>query len=62
MVLPRSMQDKVEICPGKDESIIRPATGSPREGWGGAFAAMHANGDDAPLIDDTLDLERCNWK
>ena len=42
-----NMQDEVEICPGKDEIIIRPITRTPREGWDDAFATMHLNGDDA---------------
>jgi antitoxin MazE len=57
-----NMQDEVEICPGKDEIIIRPVTRSPREGWDRAFAAMHEIGDDALLIDDSLDLETWEWK
>lgn len=57
-----NMQDEVEICPGKDEIVIRPITRTPREGWDSSFAAMHANGDDALLIDDALDLETWEWK
>lgn len=56
------MQDEVEICPGKDEIIIRPISRTPREGWDNAFAAMHVNGDDVLLIDETLDLEVWDWK
>jgi len=56
-----NMQDEVEICPGKDEIIIRPITRTPREGWENAFATMHVNGDDALLIDDALDLEVEDW-
>jgi len=54
--------DEVEICPGKDEIIIRPVTRRPREGWDNAFAAMHAAGDDALVLDDALDLEAWEWK
>ena len=57
-----NMQDEVEICPGKDEIIIRPVVRTPREGWGSAFAVMHENGDDALLIDDALDMETWEWK
>jgi antitoxin MazE len=57
-----NMQDEVEICPGKDEIIIRPITRTPREGWDCAFAAMHSNGDDELLIDDSLDLEAWEWR
>lgn len=57
-----NMQDEVEICPGKDEIIIRPITRTPREGWSDAFAAMHLNGDDSLLIDDSIDLEEWEWK
>lgn len=57
-----NMLDSVEICPGKDEIIIRPVTRTPRSGWDNAFAAMHEAGDDALLIDDALDLEAWEWK
>lgn len=57
-----NMQDEVEICPGKDEIIIRPIARTPREGWDSAFALMHANGDDMLLIDDSLELEAWDWK
>jgi len=56
-----NMQDEVEICPGKDEIIIRPINRTPREGWENAFSAMHVNGDDTLLIDDALDLEVGDW-
>lgn len=51
-----NIKDEVEIFPGKDEIIIRPIIRTPRDGWEDAFAAMHANGDDVPLIDEALDL------
>jgi antitoxin MazE len=57
-----NMQDEVEICPGKDEIIIRPITRAPREGWDSAFSAMQQNGDDTLLIDDSLELEEWEWK
>ena len=57
-----NIQDEVEIISGKDEIIIRPITRMPREGWEGAFATMHVNGDDVLLIDDALDLEAWEWK
>jgi len=57
-----NIQDEVEICPGKDEIIIRPVTRSPREGWNSAFAAMRVNGDDSLLIYDAIDLETWEWK
>ena len=55
------LSDTVELLPGKDEITIRPVQGTPREGWDQAFAAMHAAGDDAQLIDDELDQEDWEW-
>jgi antitoxin MazE len=57
-----NIQDEVEICPGKDEIILRPITRIAREGWDSAFSAMHTAGDDSLLIDDALDLEAWEWK
>jgi antitoxin MazE len=57
-----NIQDKVEICLGIDELIIRPVARIPREGWDSAFAAMHADDNDTLLVDDALDLEEWEWK
>ena len=57
-----NIQDAVEICPGKDEIIIRPITRVPRDGWDNAFVAMHTAGDDELLIEDGIDLETWEWK
>jgi len=55
------LSDTVELLPGKDEITIRPARGTPREGWDQAFATMHTAGDDALLLDDVLDQEDWEW-
>lgn len=57
-----NIRDEVEICPGKDEIIIRPIIRTAREGWNSAFATMRVNGDDTLLIDDAIDLETWEWK
>ncbi|MEI6214919.1 MAG: hypothetical protein WCP10_12505 [Desulfuromonadales bacterium] len=55
------MTRTVELLPGKDEIVIRPVTGKPRQGWECAFAAMHERGEDAMLIDDTCDFGEWEW-
>ncbi len=57
-----NLSDQVELVPGKDEIILRPVTAKPRQGWDTAFAAMNTCGDDALLIDDSLDAEDWEWK
>ncbi|MGE4294469.1 MAG: hypothetical protein AB7E49_02070 [Campylobacterales bacterium] len=37
--------------------ILSPLHKKPREGWDKAFSQMAAKGDDALLVDDTLDSE-----
>ncbi len=54
--------DEVELCPGKDEIIIRPLPRKSRQGWDDAFARMHSTGDETQLMDDGLDLEAWEWK
>lgn len=56
-----SIQEEVELLPGKDEIIIRPVTRKPRETWDKAFAAMHECGDDTLLIEDSLDVGDWEW-
>ena len=56
------IHDQVELCPGKDEIIIRPLPRKSRQGWDAAFAEMHQHGDDTLLIDDAFDLEAWEWK
>lgn len=55
------LSDTVELLPGKEEITIRPVKAKPREGWDQSFAAMHATGDDALLIDEMLDQEDWEW-
>lgn len=57
-----NLHDQVELVSGKDEIIIRPVTVKPRQGWDGAFQAMHERGDDLMLVDDSLDMEEWEWK
>lgn len=57
-----NLSDAVELVPGKDEIIIRPVSARPRLGWDAAFAVMHERGEDALLIDESLDMEEWEWK
>lgn len=54
--------DAVELLPGKDEIIIRPASRTARQDWDSAFAAMHTNNDDTLLLDDTANLTMEDWE
>lgn len=54
--------DEVELLPGKNEIIIRPAARTARKGWDEAFAAMHRVGDDSLLLDDRTNLEMEDWE
>jgi antitoxin MazE len=56
-----NIQEDVELVPGENEIIIRPISRKPREGWDDAFKLMHAQGDDALLVDDVLDGEDWEW-
>lgn len=47
---------KVELEVKENCLIIKPVK-TPRQGWAEAFALMHKNGDDSPLIPEEIDLE-----
>lgn len=58
------LAEEVELEVDGDRLVIRPATGA-REGWGEAFAAMAAAGDDAPIDADArapTTWERDEWE
>jgi len=42
--------------------VIRPVSETPRAGWDERFREMAKHGDDAPLLDDALDLETDGWE
>ncbi|MDD5211986.1 MAG: AbrB/MazE/SpoVT family DNA-binding domain-containing protein [Sulfuricurvum sp.] len=42
--------------------LLKPTQKKPREGWAEAFKQMAASGDDALLIDDSLDLDFEGWE
>lgn len=60
--LPKAIIDRyrfegdVELVQMDEGLLIRPLQQA-RAGWDEAFSRMHTEGDDAPLIDDALDLE-----
>jgi antitoxin MazE len=58
------IRDDVEIEVEKDQIIIRPVK-NVREGWDAAFKKMSENGDDEPIIDDTIshswDEDKWQW-
>lgn len=41
--------------------LLKPIQKKPREGWTEAFKDMAASGDDALLINDSLDLDFDEW-
>lgn len=55
--------DTVELLPGENEIIIRPAARAPRKGWDEAFADMQEKADDAMMLPDFFDDEEdWEWK
>jgi len=42
--------------------LLKPTKRKPREGWAEAFKQMSHAGDDALLIDDSLDLDFEGWE
>ena len=56
------IRSQVEIQVRGTRLLIEPAKHNPRSGWVEAFQIMHARGDDAPLIDDRLDLDGIEWE
>ena len=42
--------------------LLKPVQKKPREGWAEAFKEMAKSGDDALLIDDSLDLDFEEWE
>jgi antitoxin MazE len=61
--IPKAILDKCQIENEVDMEvhdgriIIERRRGNPRQGWDEAFERMAENGDDAMLIDDSLDLD-----
>ncbi len=58
------IMDDVEIEVEKNKIIIRPVKNA-REGWAAAFKSMGENGDDIPVIHDSIahswDEEEWQW-
>ena len=42
--------------------IIQPVKPHPRAGWEEAFKKMHQQGEDRPLIPESLDLDLGDWE
>lgn len=54
--------DKVTLVLQEEGILIKPLK-KPRQGWERSFQTMHANGDDALLIDDIFENEDFgDWK
>jgi len=51
-----NIRDTVELILEKGRIILKPMD-QPRKGWSDAFSKMHANQDDALLIDDVFEDE-----
>ena len=51
-----NIKDTVELILEKGRIILKPLD-QPRKGWDEAFSKMHANQDDALLIDDIFEDE-----
>ncbi|SFT74435.1 transcriptional regulator/antitoxin, MazE [Algoriphagus locisalis] len=57
-----NLGDKVEIILEEDQIVLKPIK-NVREGWGEAFAEMHAQGDDEQLIYEGIDDDHLEeWK
>jgi antitoxin MazE len=56
------IHESVEMILEEEQIVIRPLT-KPRQGWGEAFKAMNANGDDKLMINDVFEDENQEeWK
>lgn len=57
------LEGEVELDPREDGLVIRPVP-RVREGWGEAFRAMAAAGDDTPIegADTETEWERGEWE
>lgn len=66
--IPRAILDLCEIKSEVELDVkgrtieIRPIKTHPRSGWEKAFQVMHQRGDDALLLDDSLDLDMEDWE
>ena len=66
--IPRALLDLCQIKTEVDLEVkgktlvIRPIKSHPRAGWAKAFKAMHEQGDDQLVIDDSLDLDIEDWE
>jgi antitoxin MazE len=54
--------DKLDLTFEDGKIVLRPIN-APRKDWREAFKSMNKNGDDLPIIDDTIDVsEDWEWK
>jgi antitoxin MazE len=54
--------DSVELEVKDKMIIIRPVRKTPRKDWGKAFQEMHKCGEDALIIDDSLESGGEEWR
>ena len=52
------IDDTVELEVKDEVIVIRSTRRKARKNWGKAFKAMHENGDDHQVINDSIDLEK----
>jgi len=53
---------EAELEVENNKIVLKPVRKKVREGWAKAFKAMHERAEDAPLVDDSLDVEMKNWE
>ncbi|MFZ4615087.1 MAG: AbrB/MazE/SpoVT family DNA-binding domain-containing protein [Rectinemataceae bacterium] len=56
------IEDKLEMEVTNNEIILKPVKNKPREKWAEKFRKMSEKGDDALLINDSLDLSDKEWE
>jgi antitoxin MazE len=54
--------DEAELEVENNKIVLKPLKKKVREGWAKAFKVMHERAEDAPLLDDSLDVEMKNWE
>jgi antitoxin MazE len=54
--------DEVDLEVKGETLILKSINKTPRQGWDEAFKTAHVNGEDNPLLKDTLDLNIKDWQ
>ena len=56
------IEDQVDLEVEDGRIILESKKRMPRKGWEKAFKAMAKNQEDAPMIDDSVDIEADDWE